>query len=271
LGYKTPEGEVFLMQDYLDLIARNLSNRKFDSSQRSVDQAFDYADSVVGYPCYAKPNFGSQGRGVTRCENPDDLERTINEFQSQGSKMFLLEQAVDMPDFRVVVFGDEVISCYQRVPLHVVGNGRLTIEQLLRQKQSAYFEQGREEKIDMQDPGMLARLERYKLTTQSVLTPGQEFQILDVSNLSKGGESEEFTDKIHEAWKKLSIAITKDMGLRLCGVDLACTDLKDPNSDYSILEINAAPGLDNYAFSGDEQFKKVKELYIKVFNELGQV
>lgn len=58
------------------------------------------------------------------------------------------------------------------------------------------------------------------------------------------------------------------MGLRLCGVDIACTDLENPHSDYSILEINAAPGLDNYASSGQEQFERVKDLYKKIFNEM---
>jgi D-alanine-D-alanine ligase-like ATP-grasp enzyme len=108
------------------------------------------------------------------------------------------------------------------------------------------------------------------LTVQSVLAPGRNFQLLDVSNLSKGGESEEFTDKIHKKWKELSVAITKDMGLKLCGVDLACSDLESPDSDYSILEINSTPGLDNYAASGGEQFKRVRDLYKKIFNELGQ-
>ena len=270
LGYCTPEGEIFLMPDYQERISRSLSRRGFDGAQRSVDQAPAYVESTFGYPCYAKPNFGSQGKGVTRCESPSDLEAAISEFQKQGLNMILLERAVSMPDFRVVVFGDEVISCYQRIPLQVVGNGTSTIESLLQQKQNSYFEQGREEIVNIQDQRMLARLSRHGLTIQSVLASGQNFQLLDVSNLSTGGESEEFTHKIHETWKRLSIAITKDMGLRLCGVDIACTNLEDPHSDYSILEINAAPGLDNYASSGKEQFDRVRNLYKKIFNDLGQ-
>ena len=270
LGYKTPEGEIFLMPDYQEALARHLSKQGFDGTQRSADQAYAYVESTFGYPCYAKPNFGSQGKGISRCESPSDLEKAISGFQRQGLNMFLLEQAVNMPDFRVVVFGDEVISCYQRIPLQVAGDGRSTIESLLQQKQNLYFEQGREEVINIQDPGMLARLSRHGLTIQSVLASGQHFQLLDVSNLSMGGESEEFTHRIDETWKNLSIAITKDMGLRLCGVDIACTNLEDPHSDYSILEINAAPGLDNYASSGKEQFMRVRDLYTKIFNELSQ-
>ena len=32
------------MEDYLEMVAKNLSNRQFDSPQRSVDQALDYAN-----------------------------------------------------------------------------------------------------------------------------------------------------------------------------------------------------------------------------------
>jgi D-alanine-D-alanine ligase-like ATP-grasp enzyme len=39
------------------------------------------------------------------------------------------------------------------------------------------------------------------------------------------------------------------MGLRLCGVDFMTQDLTkslEDNQDYIVLEINGAPGLDNY-------------------------
>ena len=268
LGYKTPEGEIFLMPDYLYRIERNLLRLGFDAQQRSADQAINYVESTFGYPCYAKPNFGSQGRGIMRCEDPSDLEEAIREFQRKGQKLFLVEQAVNMPDFRIVCFGDEVISCYQRIPLMVTGNGRSTIDELLGEKQRVFFEQGRDEIIDVHDVRMLAKLRRNGLDITSVLTTGQNFTLLDVSNLSMGGESAEFTHLVHQRWKTLAIDITRDMGLNLCGVDIACTDLKSPSSDYSIFEVNAAPGLDNYAASGTEQFQRVRELYKKVFNEL---
>ena len=56
------------------------------------------------------------------------------------------------------------------------------------------------------------------------------------------------------------------MGLRLCGVDLACADISDPAAEYAIFEINASPGMANYAASGDEERARVK-LLIKVMFE----
>jgi len=258
------------MPGYFEAIRRSLSGRGFKGHPRIAEQAVDYVESTLGYPCYAKPNFGSQGRGVIKCEEPQELETAIREFQNQHLTMFLLERAVDMPDFRVVVFGNEVISCYRRIPLRVVGDGVSSLEHLLAEKQALYFEQGRDEVINAQDPRILARLRKNGLNMQSVLPPERTLQLLDVSNLSMGGESEEFTHLINKHWRELAIAITGDMGLRLCGVDLACKDLQNSDVDYSILEINAAPGLDNYAASGPEQSQRVRELYKKIFNELNQ-
>lgn len=270
LGYNTPEGDIFIMPEYIEKINKNLSRNGFKDRQRSTNDANAYVESMGGYPFYAKPNLGSQGKEIVRCEKQSDLEETIAEFRKQGMKMFLLEKAVEMPDFRVVVFGDEMISCYQRIPLQVTGDGKATIENLLRQKQENFFARGREEVIDIKDARMLSRLNRYGLNIQSVLGSGQNFKLLDVSNLSSGGESEEFTHRIHKKWRDLSISITRDMGLKLCGVDIACTNLESPESDYSILEINAAPGLDNYASSGKEQHERVRSMYKKIFNDLSR-
>jgi D-alanine-D-alanine ligase-like ATP-grasp enzyme len=41
-------------------------------------------------------------------------------------------------DYRVVVFQDEVISAYTRIPLCVTGNGTSTLLELLHQKQKIF-------------------------------------------------------------------------------------------------------------------------------------
>lgn len=270
LGYKTPEGEVFLMPTYLDGIAKTLSRRGFVGHHRSAEEAYAYAATILGYPCYVKPNFGSQGRGIRRCENPEDLEEAINTLLKQGERILLLEKAVNMPDFRIIVFREEMISCYRRIPLNVVGDDKSTIEGLLIKRQEIYVRDGRDPIINLQDPRILRKLLKLGMNMKSVPTIGEKVQLLDVSNLSLGGESEEYTHRIHQHWKDLSIKIALDMGLKLCGVDLACTDLEEPQADYSVLEVNAAPGLDNYAANGEEQARRVRDMYKKVFNELSQ-
>ena len=84
-----------------------------------------------------------------------------------------------------------------------------------------------------------------------------------------GGDAVDVTHAIHPEFKRLAVNITKDMGLRMCGVDIiTSTDISMPMSDYVVIEINSAPGLDNYASMGVEQQERVDELYLKVLKAL---
>ena len=96
--------------------------------------------------------------------------------------------------------------------------------------------------------------------------------MLPNANLSTGGTSVDVTDFIHPFYNKLAICLTKDMGLRLCGVDLMIVDgdITKPSKQWYIIEINSAPGLDHYASIGKKQTKIVEDLYTKVFIAMGK-
>ena len=92
--------------------------------------------------------------------------------------------------------------------------------------------------------------------------------VLKVLNPSLGGTSFDVTRSINPRWVELCGYISEVMDLRLCGVDLACGDITDPEAEYSVIEVNATPGLDHYASSGVEQSRIVDQLYTKVLNTL---
>jgi glutathione synthase/RimK-type ligase-like ATP-grasp enzyme len=58
------------------------------------------------------------------------------------------------------------------------------------------------------------------------------------------------------------------MGLRFCGVDIITSDITQPIRDYVVIEINGAPGLDNYASIGAKQAMAVEGLYLTVLKAL---
>jgi glutathione synthase/RimK-type ligase-like ATP-grasp enzyme len=60
------------------------------------------------------------------------------------------------------------------------------------------------------------------------------------------------------------------MGLRLCGVDILVKNgsLAKPPSEFYVLEINSAPGLDHYASIGKRQKRIVENLYLKVIKAM---
>jgi D-alanine-D-alanine ligase-like ATP-grasp enzyme len=266
LGYRTPPGQVFLSAKFVQLIDQNLGRFGFTEFAH-CDQILEYIRQSTGYPCYLKPNEGSQGRGVERCATSEEVIEALERFASEGTFKILVEQAVPFPDYRVVVLGDEVISCYLRKPLCLAGDGVSTIHDLLAGRQRQFLAEARDTIINLDDTRLDKGLRREGWNRETVLPLGRVWQAYQVSNLSAGGDSEDFTDRIHPSWRRLCIEITAAMGLRFSGVDLACEDICRADSAYSILEINAAPGLDNYAAAGPKQAALVRDLYRRVFDE----
>ncbi len=269
LGYATPAGKVFLLPQYAQAIDRNLSRFGF-SNYALADSIDSFVQAAIGYPCYVKPNAASQGTGINRCINAQELQAVVAEYQRQNINVLLVEEEVRFPDYRVLVVRDEVIACYLRRPLSVVGDGVATIRELLHRKQVSLAQAGRYALISTDDPRIQRKLEHSYRTLETVPDDQELVQIYDISNLSVGGDAEDYTDRIHAHWRELCIRVAADMGLAFCGVDLACADISNADAAYSILEINAAPGLDNYAAQGDRQAAIVRNLYQRLFNERHQ-
>ncbi|MEN9938935.1 MAG: hypothetical protein RLZZ387_5514 [Chloroflexota bacterium] len=266
LGYRTPRGKVFLLPEFVACIDQMLGRHGF-SNYATVDQIFSYVTQEIAYPCYIKPNRGAQGRGVNKCYTDKDVAEVVTHYHQEQLTTLIVEEAVPWPDYRVVVLKGQVISCYLRKPLVITGDGRATIRELFAIRQAVFVERQRNIILHLDDVRIQRRLARHNYTFDTVLADGQTFQVYEASNLSLGGEAEDMHHRIHDHWKELCRRISQDMDLLLCGIDLACADISDPSSDYSILEVNASPGFDNYAASGDEQARIVRNLYRLVYGE----
>ena len=98
--------------------------------------------------------------------------------------------------------------------------------------------------------------------------------LLANANLSTGGEALDVTGSIPHGFHKIAARLTREMGLRLAGVDIMiCRGdiMADPKKcSYYIIEINAAPGLDHYVTTGPAQKKIVETMYLKILKALGK-
>lgn len=257
MGYPTIPGRTFFSVDW----ARALHSR------RNIDTAYHYAREL-GFPVIVKPNSGSQGVGVTLVHNQRQFYRAMRSIFKRD-RVALVQKLIRGRDYRVVVLDDRVISVYERIPLNVVGNGRSTIRQLLTDKQRRFVAASRDTAIKPRDPRIAEKLERQGLSFRSMPTKGRRIYLLDNANLSTGGDSIDVTDQIHPNFQAIAVKLTRDMGLRLCGVDLMVDgDISQRPTTYHILEINAAPGLDHYAKTGRRQQKVVESLYLEVLRSL---
>lgn len=234
--------------------------------KKGVNEGSAFAQKI-GFPIIVKPNNASQGIGVTKVYSAVEYAKIAKELLKNHS-VLILQEFCEGNDYRIVVLDNQVISAYQRLPLAVIGDGMSSVKQLLERKQKDFIKSGRDTKLDFKDTRILQNLKRQRLSMNSKIKAGVRLQLLDNANLSGGGDAIDCTNDIHLTFKKLAVDITKKMGLRLCGVDIITADITMPAKKYFIIEINAAPGLDNYASMGDVQEKIVDGLYLKVLKAL---
>ena len=173
-----------------------------------------------------------------------------------------------------MVLDGEIISAYERIPLSVMGDGKSSIFSLLKQKQKLFNINNRDTKINFNDLRIKMKLKRQRFSFKSIPEKGQQIFFFFFANLSTGGDSIDVSNTIHKSFKKIAVELTRDMGLRMAGVDLMIREgdiVKDSkNCIYYIIEINAAPGLDHYVTTGKAQRKAVEAMYLKVFKALGK-
>ncbi len=257
MGYPTIPGRTFFSDEWCETIV----------SHRDINAGYRYAKKL-GFPVIVKPNSGSQGVGVFLVRNRREFYRAMR-FVFTRDRIALVQRVVHGRDYRIVVLDNKVISAYERIPLNVVGNGRSNIRALLHEKQRDFIASTRDTRIKVDDIRIANKLGFQNLALRSVPARGHRVYLLDNANLSSGGDAVDVTKPIHLAFKKLAIKLTRDMGLRLCGVDLMIAgDIRQKPKKYWVLEINAAPGLDHYVKTGKAQQKIVEDLYLKVLKSM---
>jgi glutathione synthase/RimK-type ligase-like ATP-grasp enzyme len=254
-GLRTPKELSFFSEE----LAQNLA----PAARRSAREACDFAASI-GYPVIVKPNTGSLGEFVVKAYDAIDVvsasERIFTKY-----KVALVQEFLAGNDYRIVVLGDEIISAYQRTGLRVIGDGQATVEQLMHRKKAGLALVARpNSEINPSDFRIDAVLQRHGLTRNSVLPEGKVQSLLDNANLSSGGDATDITSTLHASVAEIAVKATRTLGLNLCGVDLICADATKASPDYVIVELNAAPGLDNYASGGEAQSHRVDEMYFKI-------
>lgn len=257
MGYPIIPGRAFFTRRW----------NKVLETDNGPDKAYAYAKSI-GFPVIVKPNSKSQGLGVAKAYNRKDLMAAVRRIE-QFDRVFLVQRVMMGHDYRIVVIDQEVISAYERLPLSVTGNGRSTVQQLLLAKQKMFVKTGRDTQIKLKDPRITRELQRMHFTRRSVLKKGETIVLLPNANLSTGGDALDATDVIHPQWKVLARNIARDMNLRYIGIDIMSKEtLEKPPRDYVVIEINAAPGLDNYSAMGPRQKRIVEGLYRKALEAL---
>ena len=239
--------------------------------RRGLKDAIEYA-TQIGLPVFVKPNSLNQGLFVTKAYSTHHITNAANQV-FERTNVLLIEEFCRGRDYRIVILGSKVISAYERVPLSIVGDGKNTIEHLIQLSKDQLEHQGRpNSEIDPSDPRIAIKLSALGKSRDSIPLLGENVVLLDNANLSTGGASIDVTDSIHLSFAEIAVKATKTLGLQLCGVDILADDLTQDAlaQGWNIIEMNAAPGLNNYSSIGNEQAERVKDLYRQILEYLAE-
>lgn len=212
-----------------------------------LDDALAVARRLRG-PVAVKPHYGNQGKGVTvNITDPAHVEAAFYLAREFGRSV-LVEQYIKGQDHRVLVVGDKVVAVARRMPAHVLGDGKLSVKQLMEEankdtrRGTGHLKPLTKLKID---PNVVEVLQKQGLTVDSVPSEGQMVLLRSNANLSTGGTAVDLTDQIHPDNALMAVRAAKKVGLDVAGIDVVVEDISKPLEVQggAIIEVNAAPGI----------------------------
>ena len=210
----------------------------------SCNEALSFAERN-GYPIVLKPRAEEQGRGVHTFLNSAQEVSDTYEVLKADYKRIIAEKHYFGDGYRVYVLDGQVVRVRKLSAAHVVGDGVQTVSQLIELENTNPKRGAIDASIKqiVVDDDVLSLLEKQSKSLSSIPDQDEKVLLSPTSNLSRGGTSEDYLDQLHPANSKLSIDVTKAMGLKCSGVDLISIDASKPwqENNAIVCEVNAQP------------------------------
>lgn len=230
---------------------------------RGVSDAISAAKRI-GYPVVVKPLNANHGRGVSinLCSD-EEVETAFAVAKAEGtSRSVLVESYLTGMDHRMLVVNGELVAVAKRVPGHVVGDGVLTVSELIDIVNQDPRRGVGHEKVLTQlrlDDQAKRLLENAGYTPDSVLAENEIFYLRDTANLSTGGTAIDMTDQVHPDNREMAVRAITAVGLDVGGVDFLTSDITQSYKEIGggIVEVNAAPGFRMHVAPSEGQSRDV--------------
>ncbi|MEJ8474855.1 ATP-dependent carboxylate-amine ligase [Roseibium algae] len=249
-GFSVPGG--LLVSSPASRSALSKKHPNYTDALTGFDQAISFANKV-GFPLFAKPNNGQEGRDVFKICNEGQLKLILSDLFSRHDKI-LLQETVYGQDLRVLVLDGDILCVIERMPPSITGDGLSSIEQLMKS----------EILHSSEDPRVLATLEERGFTLSDIPSAREKVPLLPTSNLSSGGTARIVTESLPAPLAQAAIACGKALGLSYFGADILVDNPASENPNYRILELNSAPGLSELY----RQDAKMAEIVVAIYEIL---
>ncbi|HEY7660669.1 MAG TPA: cyanophycin synthetase [Actinomycetota bacterium] len=229
---------------------------------RSEDEALAAAERI-GFPVVTKPLDGNHGRGVgldlrKKGEVRTGFKRAL--AQARHGQV-VVESYVTGNDYRVLVIGGRMVAVAERVPAHVIGDGKHSVVELVEIANSDPRRGIGHEKVLTRitvDDAALELLRKQGFGIDDVPDEEALVRLASTGNMSTGGISIDRTWEAHEENVEIAEEAARVVGLDVAGIDFLAPDIAQPvrETGGAIVEVNAAPGfrMHTHPTEGEAQF-----------------
>jgi GNAT-family acetyltransferase (TIGR03103 family) len=191
-----------------------------------------------------KPARGEQGSGVA--VDITDLDEAMAAVEVAGRlcDKVLVEQLVGGMDLRIIVIDQAVAAAAVREPAQIVGNGRDSVERLIKaQSRRRAAATGGESRIPL-DEETRRCVAATGHAMDDVPAEGMVITVRKAANLHTGGTIRDVTDELHPALAEAAVEAAFALDIPVVGLDFIVPAPDGP--DYAIIEANERPGLANH-------------------------
>jgi cyanophycin synthetase len=217
--------------------------------QYVVRRARDAARAAerIGFPVVVKPLAGNHGRGVSiNLKTSEEVEVAFDKAREHG-RSIVIESYLEGYDHRLLVVNGKLVAAAKRMPGHVVGDGKHTIEALVDIVNSDPRRGVGHEKVLTRlefDHQAERLLKKQGYDHQTVPDKDEVVYLRSTANLSTGGTAIDVTDVIHPDNREMAERTIKAIGLDIGGVDFLTKDITESYRETGggICEVNAGPG-----------------------------
>jgi cyanophycin synthetase len=173
----------------------------------------------------------------------------------------IVETFVTGRDYRCLVIDGKIAAIAERVPAHVIGDGALTIDQLVAKINADPPPRGGPRKVLTSikiDIAAIDLVAAQGFGTDDVPPEGKMIKLTLTWNMSTGGISIVRTFEAHPENIEIPEEAARVIGLDIAGIDFIAPDITQPvrETGGGICEVNAAPGfrMHTHPMIGDPQY-----------------
>lgn len=215
-----------------------------------IDEARASWERFRGQAVVIKPLSTNFGLGISILkENSDEaaFEQAIATAFKEDQQI-LIEAYETGNEYRFFLIDDQVVAILRRLPANVIGDGRLSIRELVALKNKDPL-RGKGyvtplERIELKEPEQ-RYLQAQGLDLESVPDAGKTIFLRENSNISTGGDSIDYTDRIHSSYAGIASAAANALRVKITGLDMIIQDIDRPAGagNHSIIEMNFNPAI----------------------------